>query len=480
MCSHWPVFWASTAVVLITWGIVPTQAGIFSTEKIIRTFPSDFAVSTDFVPSSEQEDKVTMRYTHRTYAVVMLNETLPPYSTRNYTLAPFKSLDPSSQNDGIWTAPTTLYSLDMQCEEASQNISGRSITYTSKTGCWYQAPGVGNQTIGSWPQGFDTRVPPGYNAVKEFSARYIGYWGQMWADYYLEGFCPETANRTFLASFTRNKKIESDLPSNSTNIFCQPWYYEQYVNATIDVATRRPLGYVALDKKKQLTNEMLNTTLLDSRMNGGANVKVRGDSLPDINLPSYMDQVAGSELSTYDSTKIQPLAALAALIGGPPLEQYLDPKGLRESYEQAYRLLFVSYVVDVLTGDYTKSEGTKGERQLSSEAVVLEPVFTYIVEGLLGVVSLATIALLYLSLTRERNLRSDPNTIASVMSLVADNQLLLTDLQTMDCCTMEEVEKRLSHKRWKLVKDEFQTGYVYLKRDQGKVIEDANNGLQHH
>jgi hypothetical protein len=46
------------------------------------------------------------------------------------------------------------------------------------------------------------------------------------------------------------------------------------------------------------------------------------------------------------------------------------------------------------------------------------------------------------------------------MSLVADNQLLLSDLQNMDCCTMEEVEKSLSHKRWKLINDEYQTGYV--------------------
>jgi len=93
---------------------------------------------------------------------------------------------------------------------------------------------------------------------------------------------------------------------------------------------------------------------------------------------------------------------------------------------------------------------------------VLEPVFTYIVEGLLGVVSLATIALLYLSLTRERNLRADPSTIASVMSLVADNQSLLSDLQNMDCCTTEEIEERLRLRRYKLVNDEFETGSVQL------------------
>jgi hypothetical protein len=336
-----------------------------------------------------------MRYTHRAYAVAMLNETLQPYSTRNYTLAPFKPLDSAFQNDGTWTAPTTLYSLDMQCEEASQSLSNGFTIFASKTGCsyGYGMQPIGNQTAGKSPRGIDSRVPSGYYTVKEFSARYIGYWGQIWSDYYLEGFCPETANRTFLASFTRNKKKASDPPNNSTNIYCQPWYYEQYVNATIDVATKIPLGYVALGKKQQLTDDKFNTTQFSTSLNGGAPLKVRGDVLPVISLPKYTDQVADSKLSLFDSTMIQPLAALAALINNPSYEQYLDPKALGESYEKAYRLLFVNYVVDVLTGNYTKSEEVKGERQLSVEAVVLEPVFTYIVEGLLGVVSLATIAL---------------------------------------------------------------------------------------
>jgi hypothetical protein len=107
--------------------------------------------------------------------------------------------------------------------------------------------------------------------------------------------------------------------------------------------------------------------------------------------------------------------------------------------------------VDVL-GNNT-SRKTQGEQRVKTEAIVLEPVFVYIVGGFLGVVSIATIALLALTLTMKRNLKFNPSTIASVMAIVADNAPLLLDLQDLDCCTTEDMEKVLGSKRYKLVSD---------------------------
>jgi hypothetical protein len=462
-------------VVLVTWGIVPSQSGIFSTLTVTRTFPSAFAVSTNFIPASEQETKVSTRYAQSTYAILVLNETLRPYITRDYMLAPFKSLDASSQSEGLWTAPTTLYSLDMQCEEATQSKApiGKSILY-SGLGCSYGTAlsPFGNGTIGTPPPGWARNESAGFRTMKEFSARYVGYsnYNGM-ADYSLEGYCGGNSTHVFFASWVKNKEKETDLIRNSTNIYCQPLYYSQEVNATVDVATKRPLNFVALGPKQQLAPELFNATVMESQLNGGYTaVNVRGNSLPDLSLPTYRGQIASTNLSVYDSSDIQPMAALAALAGGLPFDRYVDSKALGDSYEKAYRLLFVNSMVDVLSNSFTQSKQVDGQRYLSSEAVVLEPVFTYIVEGLLGVVSLATIALLYLSLTRERNLRADPSTIASVMSLVADNQSLLSDLQNMDCCTTEEIEERLRSRRYKLVNSEFETGSVQMwsKKDVRK------------
>jgi hypothetical protein len=449
--------------VLVTWGIVPSQAGVFSTSTVTRTFPSSFKVSTNFIPGSEQESKLTTRYAQSTYAIVLLNETLPPYTTRDYTLAPFKSSDASSQFEGLWTAPTTLYSLDMQCEEATLSKAPvfDSVLY-SGLGCTYGSGLMpfGNNSIGTTPQGSSDNVTAGFRTVKEFSARYVGYSNRNGnADYSLEGFCGDNSTHVFLASWVTNKEKEADPIKTSTNIYCQPFYYSQQVNATVDVATKRPLDVVALGPKQQLAPEIFNATVMESQQNGGLTVvNVRGDSLPNLSLPTYRDQVASTNLSVWDGTDIQPMAALAAFAGGLPFSKYIDSKALGESYEKAYRLLFVSSMVDVLGNHFAQSKQVDGQRYWSSEAVVLEPVFTYIIEALLGVVTIATMALLYLSVTRERNLRADPSTIASVMSLVADNQSLLSDLQNMDCCKMEDIEERLCLGRYKLVNDEFGTG----------------------
>ena len=452
---------------LVTWGIVPTQSGIFSTERVTRTFSSTFEVSTNFIPASEQKSKLTLRYAQSTYAIVMLNQTLPPYTTRNYTLAPFQSIDADYESDGLWTAPTTLYSLDMQCEEATQSKApiGKSTIY-SGLGCSYGTafPPFGNNTIGMPPPGYERNESAGFRTVKEFSARYAGYSNNNGnADYYLDGSCSGDANHNFFASWVRNKKREQDPMKNSTNIYCRPLYYSQEVNATVDIATKRPLDFVALGPKQQIPSEIFNATTMEDQLNGGAaGISVRGENLPNIALPTYKDQVASTSLSLFDTSDLQPMAALAALVGDLPFESYMDPKTLGGTYEKAYRLLFVNFMVDVLGENVIEPKQVSGQRYLSSDAVVLEPVFTYIVEGLLGVVAIATMALLYLSVTRERNLRADPSTIASVMSLVADNRSLLSDLQNMDCCTMDEVEELLRHRRYKLVNDEFQTGSVQL------------------
>lgn len=410
---------------------------------------------------------MSIRYAQSTYAIVMLNQTLPPYTTRNYTLAPFQSLDANFESDGVWTAPTTLYSLDMQCEEAIESVDPTfNSTIYSGLGCSYGSAfsPFGNITIGTSPLGYALNASTDFRTTKEFSARYVGYSSRNgFADYYLEGFCSGNATHNFFASWVRNKKREQDPMNNSTNIYCRPFYYSQEVNATVDIATKRPLDFVTLGPKQQLPSEIFNASVMESQLNGGvAKVSVRGDSLPNIVLPSYADQVASTNLSLFSTSDLQPMAALAALIGDLPFETYLDPKTLGETYEKAYRLLFVNSMVEVLGENFAESKQVGGQRYLSSDAVVLEPVFTYIVEGLLGVVSFSTMALLYLSVTRERNLRADPSTIASVMSLVADNQSLLSDLQNMDCCTIDEVEERLRHRRYKLVNDEFQTGLVQL------------------
>ncbi|KAF1928282.1 uncharacterized protein M421DRAFT_5341 [Didymella exigua CBS 183.55] len=459
---HWPVFWGSLAVLLVTWGLVPTQAGIFAVETITRTSSTPFNRSTSFMPAEDQLTKLTIRYAQSTYGIATLNETLPPYMARNFTLAPFK---PSvhdvdlAGSQGTWTGETTMYSLDMYCAPSfairDTNGKSKSVTYKSSGGCNVTMGLTGNITQGSNP---NTIYSPLLTA-KQYTGMHIGYWGYTgFADFYLEGDCPTERNGTFYAAFTKNKARDQDPPENVTAIFCEPFYYQQKVNATIDHVSKEPLHIAALGDKKPLSKDLFNATNWEAQMTtGSSGFNVRGDNMPTASVPDYLEYVTGTNVSIGSGPTgvglVQPMVGLSLALNQLSLEDFLDWKILSKSYADAYRLMFSRTMVDILGDDFQSSEDMVGIQRYTTEAVVLEPVFTYVSEGLLGVISLATIMLLYLSVTRTRNLRTDPSTIASIMSLVADNEPLLVDFENLDCCTAPEVQKALGARRYRLVHD---------------------------
>ncbi|CAI9628309.1 unnamed protein product [Alternaria burnsii] len=461
--GHWPVFWASFAILLVTWGLVPVQAGIFSVETIERSSEVPFAVSTSFMPANQQTTNLTLRYSQSTYGIATLNETLPPYMARNYTLAPFRPSQSMGIDDiaiqGTWTTTTTMYSVDLYCEVSSpirdaEYMTPGSVLYKSNGGCNVTTGLSGNVTKG-YIKNKNIYAP--LLELKDYMAMYIGYYNGYNADYSLDGHCPPERNSTFYAAFSQTKQRETDPPNNVTAIFCEPTFYQQRVNATVDAKTKSPISVTLWGEKTPLPTDLFNATYLEIQMNGGSGYEVRGDNLPLKSLPDYLERVAATNISVGTGPTgggfVQPMVGLSLAVSDRSLDAYLDWRVLSKSYADAYRLLFSRAMVDILGGDFKTFEPSTGEQQYSTQAVVVEPVFTYIAEGLLGVISIATLALLYLSVTRTRKLHSDPSTIASIMSLVADNEALLADFEDLDCCTMEEVQEKLGNKRYRLDDD---------------------------
>ena len=173
ICRHWPVFWASLAVVLVTWGVVPVQAGIFSVRAVTRITNTTFAVSTSSIPVEKQATTLNFGYAQSTYGIVSLNETLPRFMNRNYTLAPFRpstDLHSTGLESGVWTAPTTKYSLDLYCEDVSHKAdNSATIAYTSNSGCNFTTGLTGNLTMGNIP-GYEGEA----YALKEYTSTFVG------------------------------------------------------------------------------------------------------------------------------------------------------------------------------------------------------------------------------------------------------------------------------------------------------------------
>ncbi|KAI4937671.1 hypothetical protein J4E85_000106 [Alternaria conjuncta] len=477
---HWPVFWASLAVVLVTMGLVPTQAGIFSTQTITRNATSPFDQSTAFMPARNQASNMTLRFAQSTYAIAAQNETLTQYMARNFTLAPIrpKAISPhASISHGNWSAPTTMYSVDLYCEPAifSRNSARNGLVANSTNGCSFHLGLDGNITMGG------NKAWPGRTVLnnKEFTAMYVGYWNPLgFADYSLDNYCPTTSNTTFYAAISRNKARGTDAPQNVTAIYCWPTYYQQPVLATVDAVSLEPSLIRPTGAKKPLESSLFNTTRLEQLMSSNSlGDEVRGDLIPSKSVPDYIDSIARTGLSLGSGPMgagvVQPMVGLALAVSNLPLEDYLDWKVLAKSYADGYRLMFARAMRDVLDQDFRTSNNVTGHIIDTTEAVLMEPVFVYVVEGFLGAISLATIALLYLSLTRSKNLRSNPSTIAAIMAMVADNEPLLADIEGLDCCTTNGIEEYLGHKRYKLVDDGTSVGIIELDQSP-EIIADEN------
>jgi hypothetical protein len=291
---------------------------------------------------------------------------------------------------------------------------------------------------------------------------YVGYDNFLGAaDYYLSMSCPPEANLTFYAAMQRNKVQEEDPPNEVTAIYCWPNYYQQRVNATVDMVSREPLEVRVLKDKEAISDDVFNATWLESQINQGTRGKeLRADALPSDATPNYQEKLAETNISlrtgSLGAGRVQPMVGLAIAMGNRPLEDFLDYEVLSKSYSDAYKLMFARAMRDILGSvAFDSHEAVRGQTREYTEAVVLEPVFVYIVEGLLGVISLITIALLYLMVTRTKNLHSDPSTMAAVLALVADNEPLLSDFQDFDCCSTDQMNQSLRHKRYKLSSDGF-------------------------
>ncbi|KAF1918845.1 hypothetical protein BDU57DRAFT_511601 [Ampelomyces quisqualis] len=450
---HWPVFWASFAVVLVTWGLVPTQAGIFSVETVTRTTNMTFAVSTSAIPYEKQAKELDVRYAQSVYGIVAANETLPPYMTRNYTLVPFKPRadDGSASERGTYTAPTIMYTLDLECEDVShKSDNSTSIVYKSKGGCNVDLGLDGNLTMGHKASKSE------WSSIKQYTGMYIGYHNGGLADYYLSPLCPKSENTTFYAAFAKSKARPEDPPQDVTAIFCKPRYWRQEVSATVDTITKAPLKVLELAEKQPMEWDTFNTTEFEMNVNAGSGtIRIRSDAMPEGNFPKYWDIVARSNLTlTSKYGDLMPMVGLAVGTGNGGLEDYVGWQGLSKAYTDAYRLLFVRAMVDVLDTNFSSTKEASGQRQAISEAVVLQGLFVHIVVGFLGVVSIATIMLLILSLRRKRNLQTDPSTIASIMAMVANDTLLLSKFADLDCSTLEDLEKVVGPRRYKLNNDE--------------------------
>lgn len=411
--------------------------------------------STSFTPLNRQSN-LTSLYAQHVANIAWLNESLPPYMSRDIVLSPFAPLNASTAKPNeTWTGTTQLYSVDVSCETAAFDDFNGGV-YNSSNGCSYMTPPL--ITI------------PNNNTDKYFETLYVGYSDENgFADFYLSGACPPNASHTFLVrmakvyeSIIQNSTLQQTTPilqqGTSTALYCQPRYYTQKVNATVTASGQNVVSFTTIGEKEDLPEGMFDIDTFEWDMNSAQtkDFEARGD-FPTIAWPDQKSHFLNTNL---DLTYFPKMCAFALACYQRNMDDYMDPTNLGASYEAAYRLLFVRQMSDILQSDFAAATHTLGTRVFSTQAVVLLPGFTYAVEALLAVVILLASSLLYFAVTRPGHLLSDPSTLASIMSQTSNDDDILELFSKLDRCDEHTLAKHLHDSTFRLAADG--TGQIRL------------------
>lgn len=380
-----------------------------------------------------------------------LNETLQPFMTHDYIFAPFGPLNGlnTTMNSGTWSGQTLKYSVDVTCETPIAWTKFNIPMINSTWGCQFPVP-------------TPRAVSDDRNATKIFDTLYVGYFNDDGlADYYLsDGSCPRNETNSFLIQWSKTRDPlafngtyapsaeQQRRNSNTTILYCRSNYHVQEVEAIIRLPNNEILSFKPLGDLQPLPRDIFNTSNFEASMSMGHERFLTRTEFPTANWPDQTVFVENMPINTAYFPKMAPFAIGATQL---PLDAYLDPATLGNSYQAAYRLLFSRQLANVLSPTLDADAQGEGHWSYQTQSIVLVPAFTYIVEALLIVATFFAFVIMYNSCARPSKLLSNPATIAATMSLVADDNTLLNKLKGLDQATEEQLRMHIRNRRFRLV-----------------------------
>lgn len=456
--KHWSVCSASIIMILVLWGLTPTQAGMFAVRNLHIQEEVTGTHSTSYTPI-ERQGNWTSNYAQSVYNIAWLNESLPPFMTKDYILDAFRpsegpKLDSSNTT---YTGHTNLYSVDLSCHQALLWNNSGIMTYNSTGGCNFGAPPY--------------RPVGGNDTSKPFDTLYAGYQNENgFAEYYLSDTCDETFFHTFFVRWSKSTPAAIENVDDSSgfdptqakeaSLFCSPVYYQQPVNATIVMGTHAVVDVVPVGQKSDLPSNLFNISTFEWAMNSGkGEFAARGD-FPTTGFPDQKLQLSDMPLNLAYIPKMSPFA-IATL--QRPLDDYLDPAVLGMSYQAAYRLLFARQLSDILSRDQNLSTSSPGLRTYQTQGVVVVPAFAIAATVILGIVLVLLIGIIAITPRRENQLRHDPATLGSLMDLVAGESEITDLLSRSSNCDSDALDQSLRTTAFHLAANELQDDKPQLR-----------------
>lgn len=404
--------------------------------------------STGLLPLEKQEEKLTLNFVNNGYNVAWLGQKPPAFTTTEYALAPFL---PSGEEtllgtNQTWTGNTVLYTTDLTCQPASVSQASTSykLTFDDGHGCIAR-----NQILAA---------NDGVGA-ENISAYYIGYYGDGSGEtnVSLSG-CGSAALHEFLAVW---KRIE-DTPNfqNSSAfaaLFCWSKYFQQEVEATVSLPGYSVEKVRPISERKELSEQVFDYTRFEKLIvTEVLPLKPQNSTSPQADFVNRFDI---SDETALDTTLLlrqfgvdghSKLVPFILGMSGLPPEALLQSSNLQNAVQSAHRMLFALAAQTVMSPPVDTGRNISGVMEASLGAVVMVEVFTFLVIGSLCLMIALAVYLLYTYKDRALNLRSRPDSIASIMALIHRQDHLISIFSRFDRSKIEIIETRLKDRWFKL------------------------------
>ncbi|KAF7185679.1 hypothetical protein HII31_13020 [Pseudocercospora fuligena] len=447
--KHWSVLSGSVVMMLIFWGLTPTQAGIFAVRTVTISVDILSARSTAYLSLKEQGN-LTADYAQSVYNIAWLNESLPPFMTKEYALAPFASADrlPSEGLNVSMMGNTTLYSVDIACEAATLWNNSGLWAYNTSNGCSFNAPlyrpGGGNDTS------------------KPFDTLYVGYQNRNgFAMYDLSFSCSSAFAHYFLVRWSKSSMdgilAANEYPrfspdaANATTLFCEATYYQQDVLANITLPKYSVQAVQANGDKRPLPADMFNISTFEWAMNSGQEEFPTWGDFPSYGFPDQKPQLLNMPLNLDFIPQMSPFAIATMR---RPMQDYLDPQVLSSSYQAAYRLLFSRQISDILSSTVDRRITSTGTMSYTTQAVVVVPGFAIAVLILLGIVLLFAVGMALWIPRRTSRLSKDPSSIDALMDMLSGEEDTCRIFGALDRSDAKALADAIKGKSFTLCRDD--------------------------
>ncbi|GAD93567.1 hypothetical protein MYCGRDRAFT_110449 [Paecilomyces variotii No. 5] len=405
-------------MVILFWAVTPLQSGIFAVDSVSRVQIQSMMRSAGFISLEEQADTLSLNFMNDGYDIIWLGQRLPPFTTMKYAVAPFLPSTGSkiSGENRTWTGNTTLYDTTLSCQKPAS-------LYRSPNDTYKVTADDGNGCVAS--------------AFTELCAP-VSYDSRNISIYYISA-CPSSTHE-FLATVRWEDGsclVDSHGYSSFSAMFCRAKYFQQDVEATVNLPDFSVQSTRPISEKRELSSDSFNFTLFEKiivdkvlprKPQLSQSPQAPDPNRCDISADTVIAQdVNIKELGVDSSSNLTPFALRITGLPGPALFQ---PENMQNAFEAAHQMLFALAAQAVLRSPSDTMPMTKGIAAASVRAVVMVPVFTYLVIGFLCAVVILTIALLCIYRKRTLKLPHGPNSVASMMGLISQMPDLLSACQS--------------------------------------------------